>query len=95
MLVSLVNEKWEYTAKGVEDGCPVVYVAREKYDYATRLTIFKLMKKNDVWYNVGQWISKGQFRTHHFGSSDAKVRPLRLSDSRIDVKLRKIAEENA
>jgi len=91
--MSLVNEKWEYTAKGAEDGNPVVYVAREKYDSSTRLTIFKLMKKNDVWYNMGQWISKGQFRVHHFGASD-ELRPHRLSDSRIDTTLKKIAEEH-
>lgn len=93
--MSLVPERWEFLGHSVDDetGFPVAFVAREKVDPNRRLTVWKLMKRPNGWYNMGQWLSTGTFRAHKFGGKVPKhCRPLKLSDSRIDNMLRSFAE---
>lgn len=80
----MVPETWALVGKSKREGLPTAWVAREKHDPTTRLTIWTLVKKpNGVWYSVGQWISIGRYREFD--------RPQRLTDSYIDQKLLKYA----
>jgi hypothetical protein len=93
--MSLVPERWEFLGWSVDDetGYRIAYVAREKTDFERRLTVWKLMKRPNGWYNMGQWLSTNTFRSHAFGGKVPKhCRPLKLSDSRIDFLLRSFAE---
>lgn len=77
----MIPERWELVGKGrdQETGLPMVLVAREKEDPTLRLTVWKLLKRpNGAWYSVGQWISKGCWR------SFPEKNGVKLSDSRID-----------
>lgn len=92
--MSLVTEKYEIFGQETdhETGDPVVYVARETLINPAKLTVFKLMKRRNNWYNAGQFLSQGRFRTHDFAARSDRFRPLRLSDSRTDTELRRLAE---
>ncbi len=81
----MVPERWALIGKGRLGGLPMVQVAREKYDPKARLTIWKLVRKGDAWYAIGQWISIGRYREHE--------RPRKLSDSYTDQQLVKYAEQ--
>lgn len=76
----MVPERWELVGKGrdIETGLPMVLVAREKEDPRLRMTVWKLLKRPNGWYSVGQWISKGRWR------SFPETNGVKLSDSRID-----------
>lgn len=89
--MSLVPERWEAIGKGTdpESGLPMVFVAREKTDFERRLTVWKLVKRPNAWYSVGQWISQGRWRRF------PETNGVRLSDSRIDQILRSYANEAA
>lgn len=64
----------------------MVYVAREKIDPVSRLTVWKLLlRDNGSWYSVGQWISKGVFRRF------PEPKGVKLSDSQTDQTLLKYA----
>lgn len=83
----MVPERWEAIGKGEEHGLSVVYVAREKTDCEPRITVWKLVQRPRGWYSVGQWISKGLYRTF------PEKLGVKLSDSKIDQRLLHYANE--
>lgn len=74
-------------AKGTDpvERLPVAYVAVERYDYKHRITVYKLIKRPKGWYNVGQFLSLGYYR-----SVAGKGR--KLSDSQLCQNLISVAE---
>lgn len=86
MTHSLVNENWELLERFEENGNPACLVAREKRDFDSRLTVWKLVKIDGKWRSLAQWISKGQWRT--FPEKNGVL----LSTSVLDLTLRHFAE---
>lgn len=80
----MLPEQWALIGRGTKDSLPMVKVAREMYTPAPKLTIWTLVKRpNGVWYSIGQWISRGEYREFD--------RPQRLTDSHIDMRLKALA----
>lgn len=85
---SLVSETWELLARSVEDELHVAIVIRVKHygPMPDKTTMWKLVRYQDGWRSVGQWISKGCYRKF------PERRGVKLSDSLIDQALLKLAE---
>lgn len=73
----MVPERWALVGRS-PDGRRC-HVARETYDFTTRLTIWVLELQGTSWYSIGQWISIGRYREFET--------PQKLSDSTTDQKL--------
>jgi len=85
----LTPETYTRLGKGTDpvSGMLVAYVAIERHEEITRTTIYKLEKRGDDWYNVGQFISTGNYRQ----SREPNGR--KLSDSVMSQELIKHAEQ--
>lgn len=84
--VGVINEAWELLARTTEDGRDVALVARVRHPDHERVTMWKLVRYADGWRSVGQWISKGCYRKF------PEARGVKLSHSRTDQILLKLAE---
>lgn len=75
-------------AKGTDPATqlPLAYVAVETIDYRRRICVYKLTKRAGSWFNIGQFISKGHFR------STPEEHGRKLSDSQLDQILIRYAE---
>lgn len=81
-------DRYEAIGKGTDEptGLRMVLVARIREDTQERLTVWKIVyRPGKGWYSVGQWISKGMWRRfpEKYG--------VKLTDSKIDQTLLKIA----
>lgn len=77
--MSLVSEDWITVGTTVQDGLPVVYVARRLHEATPRTTVYKLVHfPAKGWRNMGQFLSTGIWRScpERYG--------VKLSDSRLD-----------
>jgi hypothetical protein len=87
--MSLVTDQFEVVDKGIDPdyGLPMVIVARSKFDFEERLTIWKLVQHPNGWYNAGFFTSTKDC----FIKDTHRRKGLKLSTSRLDNILRDFA----
>lgn len=90
MITSYSPESWDLMNRGTDQdtGFACCHVRRVTRDAVTRATVWKLVRRPNGWYNVGQYL--GGFT----GFRPAPERNgVKLSGSRTDLTLRSFAEE--
>lgn len=89
MITSYSPETWDLMNRGTDSdtGLPCCHVRRVTRDAITRSTVWRLIRRPNGWYNVGQYIgSLGGYRPapERYG--------VKLSGSRTDLTLFEFAE---
>jgi hypothetical protein len=90
MSLSLVPESFELVERSTDPdfGMPMAIVARRKVDFEERVTVWKLVRHENGWYNAGFFTST---KNCFIPDREGRRKGLKLSTSRLDNILRDFA----